>query len=241
MKIFHRLIADKGGSLPQPNEGVELSDRIITPATMMTLARVVLGAALFWSMVQEEKPKKKWLSTGLATLAGLSDMEGKIARSIDKVAPESGLGASVFGKKVDPYADSLFCLGALAGTVFSKNVPIIGKMAASAVGAQEGSKAIWAVNAAFQYRKATEQNLEITGTVQGKDGMAQKMTALELAIMSSEIADPAIKNLAAIGALFFAVSGSYEGELARRGYDITTQEEIARHLAQKELGMVEVA
>src|SRR5437016_3660232 len=84
-----------GEHMPGPDE------HLVTPATLLTASRPLIGLKIAHMLITGEKGTAPW-----AMVMGLTDMEGGLAKTIDKVFPGSGYGSTELGAALDPIADA---------------------------------------------------------------------------------------------------------------------------------------
>ena len=152
------------------------SDRILTPATGLTIARPILGA---WA-AERLYHGKKGVSPIVAVMAA-TDMEGRLARFISKHWPESGLGVSTAGADLDPLADTAAILEVAAAALVAPRVSTLGKMAVATMFGQEGFKTKWALGANKIYKAQTNgERLTMPVSNEGKEAMAKNLLVSHL-------------------------------------------------------------
>jgi phosphatidylglycerophosphate synthase len=210
MGIYERIISKTNN---QAGYSATRSDHYITPANAMTLSRPVLAGIAANMLIAGETGVTPWVIA-----MGLSDAEGNVARAIDKYLPNSKRGSSTKGAKWDPIADSASLLTICAGGLFAPKIPLTGKLAIASVLGHEGIKAVWAARKNMVFLNATGQQLEIPPTLKGKESMAEKFTAVTLAVLSNDIDHEQTKQIIGLGSLGFALTGSIRGEAQRRIY-----------------------
>lgn len=196
------------------------SDRLITPATVMTLSRPVLAGKASLMLVRGER-----YVTPIVAAAAATDMEGNVARLIDKLFPNSGLGVSTKGAQLDPVADTAAVLEIASAALIGPGVSLAGKAAVTSVMGQEGFKSVWALMAASKYRKATISETIPNGEMLampieqiGAEAMAEKLWALVLAVATNDVDPGPLRTTLGLGALAFAAVGVTHGEQARSSY-----------------------
>ncbi len=211
MGLFKRFINDT-----RSNPGPEIDhshDKIATPANAMTLSRVPLAY-----LAAQRLYKGKRLSSFFTLAMAASDAEGNVARYIDKKYPDSGRGTTNHGKLADPIADTAGLLTVSTGALLSQRVSPAAKCAIGLVLGVEANKAAWAYRQASSYKKATGKDLKPNVSLEGKEAMAEKFTALLFAVATSEVEPGWKQSLLGAVAVGFAVSGTIRGESARRDY-----------------------
>ncbi len=200
---------------PQQNSEVAPSDRVITPANVMTLSRVPLAVECARRLRKGQKGALKF-----AIASAASDMEGIAARTIDRLFPESGYGTSVAGAEWDPRVDTAAALVIATGVLLAPRVSLLGKTSVSIVLGQEGLKTAWALKADMNYRSLTHavDHLSMQPTKGGKEAMAEKLTSLCGAVAINETDSPMLRTSLGVGATSLAISGALRGEEARHEY-----------------------
>jgi len=193
---------------------VEPSDRIITPATIMSASRPELARRARNRLINGQKGAAYITAACFAT-----DMEGSVARLIDKLFPGKGWGVSKFGIPADTIADSAALMIIGEGIIKGPKVHPLGKLATGMVLGQESFKAGWAGLRTVQFKAATGQRLEIPVQIEGKEAMVEKMFGIELAVITNELDSPAARLAIGSAALTVATAGSVRGEAIRRAYD----------------------
>ena len=83
---------------------VEPSDRILTPANVMTASRPLLALYAAHLLLQPERSKIP--VTPIVIGMAATDMEGKVARLFDKHYPQWEIGTSKLGTEADQVADT---------------------------------------------------------------------------------------------------------------------------------------
>jgi phosphatidylglycerophosphate synthase len=200
---------------------VESNDRIFTIPTAFTAAREPLALIAAGKLLRGEHPVTPWVFASFIT-----DLEGVPGRLLDKYKPEWKLGSSEFGALADKYADTAAVLTVAGAALIAPRMPVVGRAAVLTAFGQEGVKAAWAVRKGLEHRKATGKNLNIPPSIEGKEAMAEKMTALGLAILASDLEKPAPRQAVSAAALGFAVVGSLRAERERDKYDQMADEMI---------------
>ncbi len=222
-----------GVFLPFVNEvnyselAVDPSDRIFTPATGMTAMRPPLAGAAAYMLMNE----MKGAIVPTLVMAG-SDMEGKVARWIDKHYPESGLGTSNFGADWDPRADTMALLILSGGVLRAPRVTRTAKAATGLVLGQEGVKAAWAITSNHRYNSIKPEDAEnlsklLPVTKDGKEAMAEKFAAICCAVATNDFDNPYVRASLSAGAVAFASTGTLRGERVRNGYNMKLKEIMA--------------
>lgn len=188
-------------------------EHLITPANMMTAARPILAAEVGRRLVTG-RPNATRLMMGMA----LTDMEGKMAGTVDAVAPGSGYGRTELGKSADPIADSLAFAEVAAGTLASPRASFLGKVAVGIVGGTEGVKAVWAGKANAKHKRETGEQLVLKPSLTGKAATALKFAALTSAVRTHDLEHGPRRTAYGVAALASATAGAILGEKARRSY-----------------------
>lgn len=219
MGVFRPLIDKSQG---ERTSEVEPSSRWLTPANVLTASRPLLAAQAARMLIKGQRGSSLVVAGMAAT-----DMEGSVARAIDKKWPESGLGTSTKGAEGDKYADALALLTVSGAALLAPKVSPLGKAAVGTVLAQEGYKTVWAAVRAAQYANKTGELLEIPTDMEGKEAMAEKFVAIEAAVMTAETDNPYARLALGSAALGFALAGSWRGEKVRQRYDEISTELMA--------------
>lgn len=189
------------------------STKIATAANGMTAARPVLASIAANKLVHGEKGALPWVLAAAA-----SDAEGNVARFWSKVFPNSERGTTIHGAVWDPRMDTIAALILCGAVLKAPRVSLLGKTAVGVVLGQEGRKTAWAINADMQYRELTEseEHLWIQPTKEGKAAMAEKLTAICLAVATNETDNLICKTTLGASALAFGTMGSIRAEQTRR-------------------------
>ncbi len=200
---------------PETSNKTEVLDkeRFLTPATCMTIGRPILALEVGKKLVKGETGATKWLLA-----MGATDAEGSLARAIDKIRPNSGLGCTERGKKYDPIADTLAFLIVSSAALKAPRISKPAKLAVATVLGAELYKSIWAVQSGLQHRRTTGQELVISPSRTGKLATVEKFMALGFAVLTNDLEPGWQRNLASAGALAAAGLGAIHGEKARRSY-----------------------
>jgi hypothetical protein len=177
-------------------------------------------------LLRSERPVTPWV-----LLMGASDAEGNLARFIDKIAPESGLGSSTRGAELDPIADTAALLIVSSAALFAPRMPLTGRAAIAAALGHEGFKAAWAIGKNNLYQDVANERLAIKPTLEGKESMAEKFAAVGLAVLASDFDNPYARNILGTAATALAATGVIRGEGERRIYDTLANEMIAKAAA----------
>lgn len=157
----------------------------------------------------------------------VSDAEGNIARLIDKLFPNSGLGTSTFGAELDPLADTAALLIVSSAALFAPRVTRTGKLAIATALGHEGFKAAWAMDRNQEFQNLTGNRLSIQPTLAGKESMAEKFSAIGLATLASDFDHQPTRKILSLVALGMAATGSIRAESQRRIYDEIADQTIA--------------
>jgi hypothetical protein len=157
-----------------------------------------------------------------------SDAEGNVARLIDKHFPNSGLGSSKIGAEWDPIADTGALLIVGGASLFAPRLSYLSRVSIALALGHEGYKSAWAIGKNKQYGEVASGRLQIKPTIEGKESMAEKFTAVGLAILSSDFDNPDVRRVLSAGALAMAVTGTLRAESQRRIYDEMANELIAQ-------------
>lgn len=211
MGLFRPLISKGLEIAPPPGK---LSDRLLTPANGMTASRPLLAVKASKMLIAGDRPVMPWLF-----FMGASDAEGNMARFIDKIAPNSGLGSSTKGAELDPIADTAAILIVSSAALFAPRMPRMGKAAIATALGHEGFKAAWAIRKNNAYEEVAGERLRIRPTVEGKESMFEKFSAVGMAVLASDFDNEYARNALASGALAMAAAGTNRGESQRRIYD----------------------
>jgi phosphatidylglycerophosphate synthase len=162
---------------------------------------------------------------------GMSDAEGNLARLIDKLFPDSGLGSSTRGEELDPIADTLAVLEVGTACLFAQRVPKAAKAAVAISLGHEVLKAGWAFNANRRHQNVSGgERLKIKPTPEGKASMAEKLSSIGLAVLASDFDDAKIRTVLSAASLAFAGTGSLRAEKERQRYAKQAEEMIAAYL-----------
>jgi phosphatidylglycerophosphate synthase len=141
--------------------------------------------------------------------------------------PNSGLGTSPFGAKADIIADTAALVTVGGAALIAPRMPIVSRIAVATVFGHEAFKSTWGLNKNRIWRKAGgNDNLYIKPTLNGKCSMAEKMTAVGFAVLSSDFDEQAYRQPLAAAALAFAVIGTARGEQERQDYEGIANEMI---------------
>ncbi|MFZ1248751.1 MAG: hypothetical protein WAQ24_00315 [Candidatus Saccharimonadales bacterium] len=241
MGIYRPVVEQfqRGGGAHKP----PTSKKIVSPATMLTVARPIIGGRVMYDLIKGNPGVTKKTIIGAAT-----DMEGVPARGIDKfvsfltkqgvAVPEwlQGRGATEAGQQLDPPADTAFAAEVTTGVIFGKNTSPSAKLAAMIIAAKEGRKTAWYASKSKAYGDAlSERGLErekliVPVSKAGKEGMTEALVGMVLAVTTSDLKDkkvPALRTIAGILAVGHAVVAFARGELVTRHYDTEATAMIA--------------
>lgn len=215
----------------------DMSTKKITPATLLSSARVILGFSIAKDLLSTKNtnPAKLFLKT---TAMAASDAEGNVARFIDKHWPDSGRGTTKWGASADVVADTLSLIIVGAGAVLS---PKIDKAAKAAIGvtlAHELGKAKWAKDKAEEYKDLTGRVLAIEPTPEGKESMAEKYLGITLLVNTAGLKEgSSLKHLTTLAGFMFNIIGTKRSEEQRKVYDQNATEliEAARSNSGREV------
>ncbi len=200
------------------------NDKSFTPADTLTVARPFLAIKAA-EMLLNGKKGAFWMAAGMAA----TDMEGKVALVADLILPGRGWGATAHGAAWDTYADTSALLILGPAVLKAPRVTRGAKIATAAVLAQEARKAAWAINQNNEYQQTAGERLTLPSSKEGKEAMAEKLSAVALAVATNETDSPVNRSLLTGAALYFAGVGSWRGEQARRAYEPVIEEMLAEH------------
>ena len=208
--IFDRFVADPRDSEVKASRQ-DPSDRLLTPANIVTAARPILGSIATKKLIKGERGVFKYVMG-----VGVSDgIDGWLSRAIDRRWPNSGMGTTKIGAPGDTVADVATVLPIGLGTLAAGRVPLSAKLGLGAVLAQESTKLNWARKANSDYKQAGgEGQLYIQPTKGGKEAMAEKFSCLGLAALASEFENPVVQGVIGAAALYFGVTGALRGNEA---------------------------
>lgn len=195
------------------------SDRLVTPANVMSAARPLLAMKAAEMLLHGKRGVLP-----LAVVIAATDGEGNMARFIDKKWPESGLGTSVKGAELDPIADTMAFLTIAGAALKAPRVSLLAKSAVATVLGQEGVKTAWAVTSAIKYQKQTGSSLHIPVDVAGKEATVEKFAALTAAVATSETDNVMLRTGLGALAIACAVSGALRSERVREQYQQQVEE-----------------
>ncbi len=212
MGVLARFI-DKAPLASNPEAAAQLSANVLTPATALTATRPALAAKAARMLLRGER----YVTPVVAAMAA-SDMEGVVARFVDKRWPEWGRGTTRFGVAADKYADVAGVLLVAGAALRAPNVSRSGKLAVAGIIGQESLKVAWAVSAGVQYKQAAGQNLDLPPSALGKEAMAEKFVGVCAAVATNDTDSDILRTAFGATALAFAGNGALRGESARRDY-----------------------
>lgn len=223
--VFDRFIADPRSAEVKATLH-EPSERILTPATFITVLRPVFGMIAAEKNIHHKKGTFKYVAA-----MGFSDgADGALSRWIDRTFPNSGLGTSKFGAKADTVADPAGAVPVSVSTLVSERVPLAAKAGVAAVLTQEAAKINWARQANRDFLQAGgDEQLFIQPTKEGKAAMAEKFACLGVAALASEFDSPTVKHVLGAVALYFGVTGALRGN-EQVGLYKTEAAELTRQL-----------
>lgn len=171
MGIYRRFIG--GVQSPEQSRATDHStDKPVTPADALTVARPILAAVGVHRLFFTERPEPVGIKERVKTLseqvspwvavAGASDMEGALfARPIDRLAKVfpflEGYGSTKHGESNDKFADVAAILELAPALLISPRVSLLGKIATGIVLGQEGYKTVWALRKNSQYMNYVKQ------------------------------------------------------------------------------------
>lgn len=197
------------------NNDVSNVDRILTIPTAVTALRPYIAAKKIAPMLRQgEVGVTPWMG-----LMMMTDAEGSVARLIDKYWPDSGLGSSSLGAKLDPPADTLAMLRVAGAALQSDRISTRAKVAVTTVLGSEGHKTLWAARNNYRHIMETGQQLSFKPSFLGKTATAHKLAALTLAICSHDMEESEQKKRMTTGALVLALGGTAAGEIALYRYN----------------------
>ncbi len=224
MGIYRPLI--KGARSLEEFEAIDHSnDKPVTPGDVMTYSRPPLAAVAAWMLLTERRPASVVAGVAMAT-----DMEGQVCRFIDKHWPGSGYGSTEHGARNDPIADTAALIEIAGAALKAPRVSVAGKIATASVVGFEGYKTQWALRRNYNFQKLTGDQLILPTSIDGKEAMAEKMTAIELAVATNDIDNPLFRAALGVGAMAFAGVGDIRGGRARRAYEPLIEDLKAHYL-----------
>ena len=191
------------------------NDKPFTPIDAISLSRPFIFAPMIARMLLRGE---RYVTPYMMVMAA-TDMEGIPARYVDTHWPDSGMGSTAHGQAVDTYCDTSGLLIVSGAALVAPKVSLAAKAAICEVLGQEGTKTAWAISRGLKYQRATGERLSLAPTLEGKEGMVDKLVAVTFAVATNDV-DPGIarKSLSA-GAIYFATTGALRGENARKDYE----------------------
>jgi len=225
MGVLRRFITE-----PRPMDSELISDKLLTPANALTATRPLLAAKAARMLLAGDR-----YVTPLVVVMAATDMEGAVARFVDKRWPDAGRGTTKSGIVADKYADVAAILCVAGATLRAPRVAMAAKAAVAVALGQEGTKVAWALNRGAQYRTATSENLDFPANALGKESMAEKLIAVSAAVATNDTDSHILRTGLCAVAAGFAGSGALHGEQARREYDELFQELMAEAYVAPEL------
>lgn len=235
------------------------ADKPFTPADALTVSRPILGAYAARLLLGGERGATPYVMAMAAT-----DMEGKLARLIDKLFPGSGWGSTAHGAPWDTYADTAAVLEVAGAALKAPRVSLPAKLAVATILGQETYKVGWALRKNSQFSKAAKEReaveqewahlqadkrgielqdselptfsrkLELPASGDGKAAMAEKLSGLVLAVATNDFDNRGMRAGLSAGALYFAGIGAWRGEKARAAYEPIANQMIQEHIAATE-------
>ena len=229
-------------------------DKPFTPADAFTVARPLLAAKAGRMLLRGQKGVTKVV----AAMAATDGADGKSARLIDRLAPDTGWGSTAHGAPWDTYADTGAILIVGGASLLAPRVTRGAKAAIGITLGQETTKAVWAIrsNKAFLgavdlHRDAINTSLaedpedealiaelsllptklKLPSSAKGKAAMADKLTGLTLGVATNDFDNPVTRSGLTAGALYFSGVGAWNGEAARQAYKPDVRELIEEHRA----------
>lgn len=218
MGIYRRFVDQAQGMNAQPER--EPSSRIITSPTLMSASRPVIAVQAGRKLIRGEKGVSPLVAVMAAT-----DAEGNLARLLDKLFPDLGIGVSEIGKDVDHGADAAAIMIVAGAALKAPRVSKTGKAAIGLVLGQEVSKTVWFAEKQMEYRELTAGDEHPQGEMltfdignDGKEAMIEKFMAVLLATATNDVDSPIARHTLGLAAMGHAVAGAARGEGARRDY-----------------------
>jgi phosphatidylglycerophosphate synthase len=204
---------------------VEVQDHIANIPIAMTGARVVLGGMAAVKLIRGERG-----ASALVGLMAASDMDGRVARFIDKLSIEktgqrNGYGTTELGKVADPIADTISFLEVAPAILASPRASFLGKAAVGITLAGETFKGTWALRANHAHQAMYGEKLTVDVSDTGKEGAAARFAAVFGAALTHDLEPGKARTAAGFAALGAAITGAILGEKARRGYGKELREE----------------
>ncbi len=221
MSIYRRFISEKTMT---PEGAAAASSKLVTPANALTASRPVLAGHAARMLVRGERYVTPWIITAAAT-----DMEGIVARAMDKYFPAMDRGTTKIGIAGDKHADVLAMLILSGAALRAPRVSAAGKLAVATVLGQEGVKIVWALSSGWRYRRETGMLLDVPPSVDGKEATAEKLTAVCAAAATNDTDSWTLRRGLDAVALGFAGVGTLRGEKARQDYVPIVEELLGAH------------
>ncbi len=219
MGLFRPLVSK---SMEITSGDQELSDRKLTVANGMTLSRPLIAGKAAHKLITGEKGVTPWVA-----VMAISDAEGTEARLGDKYFPGSWLGSSEIGAEWDPIADTAAIITVGSAGLIAPRMPVLGRAAIATALGHEGYKAAWAIGKNKEYKAIAGKSLKIAPTIEGKESMAEKFSAIILAVAASDFDNQYYRQTLSAAALGLAVTGSLRAESQRRVYNMIADNMIA--------------
>jgi hypothetical protein len=221
-------IEEIGSECPlTPDEKIK-SDRLLTPANVMTASRLLFASIATLKLLKGEQG-----ATPYVIEMGLADMDGQVARFFDKYFPKLRIGTTKIGETGDYVIDSASLLIVSGASIISSNIDNIGKIAVTTILAQEGIKVIWGMKSAYNYsnivksKRNSNEKLRLPVIDKGKKATLLKFASLVCAVATNDTDNPALEKALGILSLGLAGVGIYHGEQARQEYDRQYKELLA--------------
>jgi len=230
MGIFRPIIS-KGLEI-EPT-GYEPTDSWLTPANAMTAARPLLALKAAEMLLRGKRPV-----TPVVFFMGMSDGEGNMARALDKYKPEWHIGTSTKGAEYDPIADTAAILIVSSAALFAPRMPVVGRAAIATALGHEGRKVAWAIGKNNLYKEVAGERLHIPPSLEGKESMAEKLSAIGLAVLASDFDNQYARQTLSASAMALAVTGARRAEGERLIYDGIADSMIAEAAAAPKLTIV---
>lgn len=207
--IFERFIPDPRTQV-QIESDIKPSKKIITPANAMTVGRPAM-ALLAAKRLKNGEKGAFWPTA----ITGALDMDGKVARTMDRYCPQLERGTTEIGAKGDTYADASALLFIGGAILMAPRVPMSAKLGVTIILGQEGAKVAWALSADQAYKDAgSTDHLYIPPTMGGKAAMAEKFSALAAAAAANDVDNLIVKQGLGLVSLDLALTGSLRGNEA---------------------------
>ncbi len=207
----------------------EPSDKLLTPANVITAARIPLVLKAAQMLIKGDRP----VSPLVAGLLVMDAVDGTTARLFDKFFPDLKIGRSKIGEPEDQWVD--LAVGTILSRAILKapQVPAASKLAAAVVMGQEGYKTAWAVHKGVNhYLKTGEVPVVKTADI-GREAMIEKGFSLATAVISGDVQQPVARQALGATSLFFATLGATHGEQARQDYAETMLAQLETFQAEQ--------